>query len=153
MCVVVDAHIERKQVPQNPNPNSALIDSCAIRRTRSRYQAWRRQIFSALVSIEEIEGNQRSPVSLADQPLYFSNIDLTATILHLAEAEPLTFDLDGRVMPWGNKGASKKSLGTVSHQLSEFWLQAEEEGKWANHNNTLYRSPGCETFFLTFLKV
>jgi arylsulfatase A-like enzyme len=89
---------------------------------------------------------------LADTIDVCSNIDITATMLHLAGAGPKTFDLDGRVMPWGEKGASVKELGSVSHQLSEFWLVAEEEGKWANFNMTLMRSPGCESpFFLAFL--
>ena len=65
-------------------------------------------------------------------------------MLHLAKAGPTTFDIDGRIMPWGDKGASKKDLGTVSHQLSEFWLIAEEEGKWANFNNTLVATSGCK---------
>lgn len=73
------------------------------------------------------------------------NIDITATILRLAGAGPTTFDLDGRIMPWGDKGASKKETGTVSHQLSEFWLIAEEEGKWANFNNTLIATGGCKS--------
>jgi hypothetical protein len=72
------------------------------------------------------------------------NIDITATILHLAGAGPTNFDIDGRVMPWGDKGASKKDMGSVSHQLSEFWAVGASEGDWSNFNNTITRVDGSE---------
>lgn len=47
-------------------------------------------------------------------------------------------------MPWGDKGASKKDLGSVSHQLSEFWAVGASEGDWSNFNNTITRVDGSE---------
>lgn len=63
-------------------------------------------------------------------------------MLQLAGAGPKTFDVDGRVMPWGEGSASPKQIGQVSHQLSEFWLIAGSEGKWANFNNTIVGTTG-----------
>lgn len=63
-----------------------------------------------------------------------SNIDITATIVHLTGAEP-QHELDGRIMPWANKGAKKTEVGTVDFALQEFWVAGGGEGKFSSSPN------------------
>lgn len=66
-----------------------------------------------------------------DESVY-SNIDLTATIVHESGAEP-TYDLDGRVMDWSDSKRSFRESGSATHHLSEFWVSqvgGAVEGKY-----------------------
>lgn len=68
---------------------------------------------------------------MASDPFSNRNIDITATLVSLSGAE-VFHELDGRVMPWGNQYARQSDKGTVSHQLSEFWVGGGGEGKYAS---------------------
>ncbi|EPQ30903.1 uncharacterized protein PFL1_01801 [Pseudozyma flocculosa PF-1] len=85
-----------------------------------------------------------------------SNIDVSATIAHLAGVET-QYELDGRVMPWarpvGREGKHDKSIGTAAdgvdgaltgtstHHLSEYWVYLLDEGKYAGEQQAaLYRA-------------
>jgi N-acetylglucosamine-6-sulfatase len=56
--------------------------------------------------------------------------DISATIAHIAGAES-SYDIDGRVMPWGSANANKREIGTASHHLSEYWGKGQSETKYA----------------------
>ncbi|KAN0065354.1 hypothetical protein ACQY0O_001190 [Thecaphora frezii] len=76
-----------------------------------------------------------------------TNIDLSASIAHLAGAAP-HYELEGRVMPWTqpthhgkHKQAEQQLTGTWTHHLSEYWVYFLEEGKYAGKAvPALYRS-------------
>lgn len=54
---------------------------------------------------------------------------ISATIAHIAGAES-SYDIDGRVMPWGSANANKREIGTASHHLSEYWGKTIGESKY-----------------------
>ncbi|KAJ9475977.1 Arylsulfatase [Pseudozyma hubeiensis] len=63
-----------------------------------------------------------------------SNIDLAATIVHHAGAEP-SYDLDGRVIDWSGDRPTFRESGTATHHLSEFWVSqvgGAVEGKYSD---------------------
>ena len=70
------------------------------------------------------------------QDSVYSNVDLTATIVEKAGAEP-SYDLDGRVMSWSDGTPSFREAGTATHHLSEFWVSqvgGAIEGKYTEHD-------------------
>ncbi len=88
-----------------------------------------------------------------------SNIDLTATIVKKAHAEP-SYDLDGRVMEWSESKRSFREAGTSTHHLSEFWVSqvggalegdyAAEGGKILSKYRTLRLRRRITTWLIRF---
>ncbi|ETS62415.1 arylsulfatase precursor [Moesziomyces aphidis] len=73
------------------------------------------------------------------QDAVYSNIDLTASIVEKAQAQP-SYDLDGRVMAWAEDKTSFRKSGTATHHLSEFWVsQTDGEGRYSGEGPVILK--------------